>query len=277
MKRDTIFYRILQQSPTLLFDLLPTPPPDTQGYRFESIEVKETSFRIDGVLIPPNDNGLVLFSEVQMQPDPKLYERLFSEIGIYTYRHTESFDDWQAIVIYPTRKIEQTLTKVPHELFDSGRILPIYLDELGAIESLPLNIGLLVLTILEGEEAIAQAKIMMARAKRLGAGDAIMEMVSTIISYKFTMFTRDQVSTMLNYTLNEFKQTRYYQDIRDEEWQDALQETALMQLDRKLGQVSLNNKATVQSLTYDRLQQLTLALLDFKTSQDLDNWLKINE
>ena len=260
-----------------MFDLLPTPPPDTQGYRFESIEVKETSFRIDGVLIPPNDNGLVLFSEVQMQPDPKLYERLFSEIGIYTYRHTESFDDWQAIVIYPTRKIEQTLTKVPHELFDSGRILPIYLDELGAIESLPLNIGLLVLTILEGEEAIAQAKIMMARAKRLGAGDAIMEMVSTIISYKFTMFTRDQVSTMLNYTLDEFKQTRYYQDIRDEEWQDALQETALMQLDRKLGQVSLNNKATVQSLTYDRLQQLTLALLDFKTSQDLENWLKINE
>jgi len=47
MKRDTIFYRIFQQSPTLLLDLLPAPPTDRQGYRFESIEIKETSFRID--------------------------------------------------------------------------------------------------------------------------------------------------------------------------------------------------------------------------------------
>jgi len=216
MKRDTIFYRILQQSPTLLFDLLPSPPPNIQGYTFESIEVKETAFRIDGVLIPPDDNGLVLFSEVQMQPDSKLYERIFSEVGIYTYRHTESFEDWQAVAIYPTRKIEQPRTKVPRELFDSGRIIPIYLDELGAIESLPLNIGLLVLTILEGQEAIVQAKARMKRARRLETGNGIMEMVSTIIGYKFTTFTRDEVNAMLGHTTDGLKQTRYYKDIRDE-------------------------------------------------------------
>jgi predicted transposase/invertase (TIGR01784 family) len=87
MRRDTLFYRIFQQNPTLLFDLLPTPPPNPQDYTFESIEVKETSFRIDGVLMPADSTGVILFSEVQMQPDPLLYERLHSEISIYAYRH----------------------------------------------------------------------------------------------------------------------------------------------------------------------------------------------
>jgi predicted transposase/invertase (TIGR01784 family) len=84
MRRDTIFYRIFQRNPTLLFDLLPTAPPNPEGYTFDAIEVKETSFRIDGVLIPPDSTGMFLFSEVQMQPDPTLYERLCSEIFMLT-------------------------------------------------------------------------------------------------------------------------------------------------------------------------------------------------
>jgi predicted transposase/invertase (TIGR01784 family) len=73
MKRDTIFYRIFQQTPTLLFDLLPTRPANAEDYTFASIEVKETSFRIDGVLLPPTPEGTIIFSEVQMQPDGNLY------------------------------------------------------------------------------------------------------------------------------------------------------------------------------------------------------------
>ena len=53
MRRDTIFYQLFQQSPTLLFDLIPQPPIDAERYIFDSIEVKETAFRIDGVFIPP--------------------------------------------------------------------------------------------------------------------------------------------------------------------------------------------------------------------------------
>jgi predicted transposase YdaD len=64
MKRDTIFYQIFQQSPQLLFDLLPQPPARTQGYNFESIEIKEASFRINGVLTPPDPSGDVFWVEV---------------------------------------------------------------------------------------------------------------------------------------------------------------------------------------------------------------------
>jgi predicted transposase YdaD len=50
MRRDTIFFQLFQQSPTLLFELLSQPPDRSSEYTFDSIEVKETSFRIDGTL-----------------------------------------------------------------------------------------------------------------------------------------------------------------------------------------------------------------------------------
>jgi predicted transposase YdaD len=156
-----------------------------------------------------------------MQPDPLLYERLFSEIGIYTYRYPETFTEWQAIAIYPTRTSAQTSTKVPHELFESGRIQPIFLDELGEIDQLPLSLGLLVLTILEGEEAIRQAKTMMAKARQIEAGDAIMAMLSTILFYKFKTLSRDEVNAMLGYTLDELKESRAYQEIYAEGREEA--------------------------------------------------------
>jgi predicted transposase YdaD len=57
MRRDTIFYQLFVQSPALLFDLIPNPPADPTGYTFDSIEVKETSFRIDGVFLPLDNSS----------------------------------------------------------------------------------------------------------------------------------------------------------------------------------------------------------------------------
>jgi predicted transposase YdaD len=61
MRRDTIFYQLFRQSPTLLFDLLSQPPENAAEYIFESIEVKEKSFRITGVFLPPDRSGVVFF------------------------------------------------------------------------------------------------------------------------------------------------------------------------------------------------------------------------
>ena len=130
MRRDTIFYQIFQQFPILLFDLLPSLPRNSLRYTFESVEVKEASFRIDGVLTPPDPSGDLFFTEIQIQSDQLLYERMLAEISNYVYRRTELFANWQAVAIYPSRTIEQSTTKVPPELFASGRIIPVYLDEL---------------------------------------------------------------------------------------------------------------------------------------------------
>lgn len=108
MRRDTIFYKLFQTSPTLLFDLLGTTPTYADQYRFDSVAIKEAKFEIDGVFLPPEDQapGTVYFCEVQFQRDDQLYERLFGESFLYFYRQRSRFCDWQAAIIYPSRTIE---------------------------------------------------------------------------------------------------------------------------------------------------------------------------
>jgi predicted transposase YdaD len=73
MRRDSIFYKLFQQSPTLLFELLTNPPTNANAYRFDSVAVKEPKFEIDGVFVPPENEspGVVYFCEVQFQNETR--------------------------------------------------------------------------------------------------------------------------------------------------------------------------------------------------------------
>jgi predicted transposase/invertase (TIGR01784 family) len=263
MRRDTIFYQLFRQSPTLFFDLISQPPEDAQGYIFDSVEVKETSFRMDGVFVPPNPSGIVYFCEVQFQPDGLLYERMLSEISIYIYRHRNLFTDWRAIAIYPSRGLEQSNRNVVVDILASGRITPIYLDELGAVRELPIGLGLMVLTTLEGDEAKAEARRLIERNRE---SRAIINLVSTIILYKFGTLTRDEVDLMLGI---ELQQTRVYQDAQVEEGQRLV----LKLLTRKLGNINPEIRSRVNSLTIEQLESLGEDLLDFTQMSDLLAWL----
>jgi predicted transposase YdaD len=46
----------------------------------------------------------------------------------------------------------------------------VYLDELGAMEALPMGVGLMVLTTLEGDEAKSQARRAIERCRERGVG-----------------------------------------------------------------------------------------------------------
>jgi predicted transposase/invertase (TIGR01784 family) len=274
MRRDTIFYQIFQQFPELLFDLLPNPPANQSGYTFDSVEVKETSFRIDGIFCPPNPQGIVFFTEVQFQRDNLLYERLNSEASIYTYRHHDTFNDWQAIAIYPDRHTEQVSTKVPPELFATGRIQRIYLNELGQTDHLPLS--LLGLTLLEGDAAITEARSLLTQAKRIAASNAIMDMIATIMVYKFTTISRDEVYKMLNYTLDELKQTRFYQEVSAEERELERRSLIWHMLNRKLGPIPTTLQTQFDRLTIGQVTAVGDALFNFDSSADLAAWLEAN-
>jgi predicted transposase/invertase (TIGR01784 family) len=131
MRRDSIFYRLFQQRPTLLFDLIPDRPADLAAYQFDSIEVKETSFRIDGAFLPPDHQGLAYFCEVQFQKDELLYERLACEASVYFFRHRDRCRGWRMVAIYPTRSIEQSEIEPFSDDIQTGKLRRIYLDELG--------------------------------------------------------------------------------------------------------------------------------------------------
>lgn len=105
MRRDSIFYKLFQQYPSVLFQLLANPPKNADVYRFDSVAVKEPKFEIDRVFLPPENDipGTVYFCEVQFQKDEQLYERVFAESHLYFYRNSSRFSDWQAVIIYPSR------------------------------------------------------------------------------------------------------------------------------------------------------------------------------
>ncbi|HEY9626786.1 MAG TPA: Rpn family recombination-promoting nuclease/putative transposase [Coleofasciculaceae cyanobacterium] len=191
MRRDSIFYRLFQQSPTLLFDLLSTLPANAIDYRFDSVAIKEPKFEIDGVFLPPDTGnpGVVYFCEVQFQKDEQLYERLFGEAFLYFYRNRDRFSDWQAVVIYPTRSAEQSKVHPYRSLLGSDQVFRVYLDELGDIRQLPMGVALMVLTTLQEAQAPEEARYLLARSQQEcvdpQANRSIIELVTTIMVYKF--------------------------------------------------------------------------------------------
>jgi predicted transposase/invertase (TIGR01784 family) len=265
MKRDSLFYKIFQQSPTLLFDLIQTHPANEAEYRFDSVEVKETSFRIDGVFLPPDAAGLVYFAEVQFQRDDLLYERMVSEGSFYFYRNRDRCRDYRLVAIYPSQDIEQ-LDLEPHQfLIETGKLTRIYLDRLGDISQLPIGLSLMVLTILEDETAMQAARQLVDRARTEPENRAIMDMISSILIYKFTNLSRDEVAAMLASNIQE---SRAYREIKAEGVTEGVtvgkQELVLLLLGRKLKtELSEELVHRIQQLSIEQLDHLAEALLDF--------------
>ncbi len=102
MRTDTLFYQIFQTFPTLLFELLRRPP--VPGYTFTSVEVKEKSFRFDGIFLPPpgNTDAPIYFLEVQFQPNPHFYAQFISEICLYLNQQKWE-QEWVGVANFPTK------------------------------------------------------------------------------------------------------------------------------------------------------------------------------
>jgi predicted transposase/invertase (TIGR01784 family) len=277
MRRDSIFYKLFQQSPTLLFDLLATPPVNASGYRFDSVAVKEPKFEIDGVFLPPETSnaGIIYFCEVQFQKDERLYERLFGEAFLYFYRNRERYSDWQAVVIYPTRSIEQSDTHPYRSLLNSDQVHRVFLNELGEIRQLPLGIALMVLTIVEEEQAPEEARYLLARAEQEVSeperSRAIINMIATIIVYKFTNLSRREVEAMLGMRLEE---SRVYREAKEEGRQQEAANLVLRQLSRRCGELSQELRVRISNLPLSVLEDLSEALLDFNSLDDFLAWLE---
>ena len=82
MKTDKQFYSLFQEAPEVPLSLLPDIPTGAT-YAFSAPVVKETEFRLDGLLTPEDPALPLVFIEVQMFPDPEFYNRFFSEVFLY--------------------------------------------------------------------------------------------------------------------------------------------------------------------------------------------------
>jgi predicted transposase/invertase (TIGR01784 family) len=223
MKTDTLFYEIFQIQPALLLELLGHDVAEIVNYDFRSVEVKQTAFRIDGLLIPKRKRSVapVYFSEIQFQRDDRLYHRFFAEIFVYLKQYPQT-PDWQGVLIYPRRSLapKPPQRHLYRSLLDSGQVTSIYLEDLQDQPNLPLGLELIQLTVEPKRRAKAFAQQLVQRvhqatdAHRPLAADRLLDLIETILVYKFGSLTTKELEAMFG--LSELKKTRVYQEGREE-------------------------------------------------------------
>ncbi|MEH1807721.1 DUF2887 domain-containing protein [Nostoc sp.] len=269
MRRDTIFYKLFKQFPSLLFEFVDEPPPEAENYQFESVEVKETAFRIDGVFLPPANavSKTVFFAEVQFQKDEDLYHRFFSELFLFLYRHSIRYDDWFGVIIFGSGSLEPSSSSIHRALLKSGQVRRVYLDKLGDLRQQPLGLGLMLLTNVTSEtEAVEGARFLLEQARQQSE-QAIIDLVTTIIVYKFSNLSREEIAAMLGLNLEEPRAIR-------EAKEEGERTIVLRLLNRRVGNIPDALLSQIQGLSVEQLEALGDALLDFSSLADLEGWLQ---
>jgi predicted transposase YdaD len=139
---------------------------------------------------------------------------------------------------------------------------------------------------LDGDQATQSAISLIQRAQ----GDrGIVDLVSTIMVYKFSNLSRDEVDAMLGIKL---QQTRVYQEARLEGKAEGEtigevrglergrteegQTLVLKLLTRKFGKIHPQLRSRIRNLKIEQVESLGEALLDFAAITDLEAWLSQN-
>jgi predicted transposase/invertase (TIGR01784 family) len=228
VQTDKIFYSLFQAFPSIFFAIIGETNINPSTYEFVSVELKETAFRIDGVFKPVNETPEepLYFVEVQFQLDSKFYRRFFAEIFLYL-RQNPSVNFWRAVVIYPQRTIEPDDQQPYRLILDSPQVQRIYLDELGTASENSLQLAIVQLIITGEEAAIDRGRQLILQARQELTDEVnkkqIVELIETILLYKFANLSREEVEAMLGID-DEFKKTRMYQSIRQDGLEEGIQE-----------------------------------------------------
>lgn len=135
----------------------------------------------------------------------------------------------------------------------------------------------MVLTTIKEEQAPSEARYLLSRTRQEAAApvsSAIIEIITTIIAYRFEQLSRTEVESMLDITL---KETRVYREIKEEgleEGREAMANMISRQLTKRLGEIPQDVLSVVGGLQLPMLEELGEALLDFTSVADLQAWLQ---
>jgi predicted transposase/invertase (TIGR01784 family) len=279
LKTDSLFYYLFQTLPGILFELLGQPATLAQNYEFRSVELKQTAFRIDGVFLPqPNiDEQPVYIVEVQFQRDLHFYQRFFAEIFLFLQQNPETVDV-RPVVLFAKRSIEPEAIHLYRTLLEGAQVQRVYLEDLTLLPTSSLGIGLVQLIVAQPEQAQTRAQQLLTQTRSQEQPTlsiaAIIELIETIVVYKFPQLSRQEIKQMLG--LSEIRQTRVYQEALQEGRQEEGLSLVLRLLTRRVGVLTPELEAQVRSLSLTQIEGLSEALLDFTDISDLRAWLPAN-
>ncbi|GBF79155.1 Rpn family recombination-promoting nuclease/putative transposase [Aphanothece sacrum] len=217
MKTDTIFYQLFQTFPHIFFELINYPPETANLYQFSSVEVKQLSFRIDGVFLPNDVSQPIYFLEVQFQSDVNFYGRFFSEIFLYLSK-SELRNNWYGVIICPHRGVDMGETSRYEELLNSGRVSRFYLNELVNQGQSSVGLATIQLVIEDENKAIEQGRELIERVRQEFENEQkreeLLKLIETILIYKLPRMKRQEIEAM--FSLSDLKNTKVYQEALEE-------------------------------------------------------------
>lgn len=277
---DKLFYFLFHSNPDLILRWLDDLPADAGGYSFSAPVLKEREYRLDGLFSPPPQRpdlpAVVL--EAQMAPDPGFLLRLYAETGRFLQQQAWN-GDWRVVVICPHRGLHfGALT--PVQEFVERRVLWIELqprDGQSPITPLARVLSLL----LEPESQVRRiSEALHEQSVTDPVAAEVLQLIPTILITRFRNKTIPEICTMGGLTLEDFTQSRAYQEIfgSGEACGEAREaaKVALRQLNRRCGPLSEATTARIQALPLEQLEALAEALLDFSGPDELTTWLAAN-
>jgi len=219
LNTDRWYYRVFQSAPDLIRALLPgseaaknelsidAAAPGDRLYRFEALEIKELTHRLDGVLWP--QRGLadtawhpVVKLELQMQRDTRFKHRL----GVQTLRFLQ---------LHPKVR-HLSPARLPRQLqLVLDEVIWISLEELGQQDQLDPLLNLLRLPVLHEPELQLSSQQILERRPDLA------ESVFPILIQRHPNFTLEQMMVVVKFPTQELRHSRAAQELIEEGRQEG--------------------------------------------------------
>lgn len=271
METDKLYYQLLLLFPSLVPELANLDP--ALRFRFSAPVVKALERHLDGLLLPESDDPSepLVFVEAQMQPDTNLYHRMLSQLSTYLAQYNEA-RPWRTVVIYPDRQTERPAQA---QVLAALNLTRIYLNEL--TEERSPGWECLRLIGAEAAQVPARGAELVARVRtdpELAVSRVeVIQLISSIVARKFPQLSDQEIRRMLN--LVPLEQTKSFQEGRQEGRQEEAFGLVARLLRRRLGSaVDSSIHVRLQQLPLSELEDLSEALLDFTSLEDLQTWLE---
>ena len=272
----------------------PEAEPERQtAYIFRPVALKKVAHHPDGVLWPRQHPGgsaqrPVVLLEVQMHADRRFHRRLGAETFRLLQQH-EEVAHLQVLVLLAHRRLALgTSQPLLLRRFLEHDVTWVDLAALARQPDLDPVLALLTLPVQKKPDLGPCAQRILALRPDL------IELIVPILSERFQGLSPSQIMATLGISKDFWRHTRAFQDILQEGRQEGVElgrqegrklgqeegrrrqagALALRQLERRCGSIDAPTSARIEALSLPQLEELALALLDFRDAQDLQTWLE---
>lgn len=214
MHTDSWFYRFLKAWPAGFFGLLGLPASVAERYTFDSVELKKSGWRIDGVMRPKDPSDPFYVIEFQAYDLATFYANLFCKVFGFLELNDPA-QDWRAVAIFLERSLEPDHLGPYEDLLNSARVRRVYLDELSPGNDPPLALGIWQL-VSAPEDRIKQLLPNLIDKARNELSDRtlstkVIELVQEILLRRFVNLNQQELMRMVK--LHDLRESKAVQEV----------------------------------------------------------------